>query len=419
MLLENANEIAKKLLKKGYVLEVESFISIEQSRRSLQNSLQKMQSERNRLAKRIGVIKGSGEDASKEIDESLKINKELESVEKQLNHVLEKRELIISEIPNVPDDSVPEGNNDSDNVEIRKWGEIHDPGFTQEDHVSIGASLKMIDFDTAARITGSRFVVLTDKIARLHRALIHFMIDLHTSEHGYTETYVPYMVNPKSLFGTGQLPKFAEDQFMISGDPSYYLIPTAEVPVTNLFSETIVDEDALPIKRVCHTPCFRREAGSYGKDTKGLIRQHQFEKVELVHVVKPDDSWRSLEELTSNAEEVLKRLKLPYRVVTLCGGDLGFSAAKTYDLEVWLPGQQKYREISSCSNFLDFQARRMRARWRNKSTGKPELVHTLNGSGLAVGRTLVAIIENYQEEDGSLVIPDALIKYMGGINKIT
>jgi seryl-tRNA synthetase len=313
---------------------------------------------------------------------------------------------------------VPDGKDENDNQEVRKWGKPKQFDFEPKDHVDIGENLGQIDFETASKITGSRFALMNGPMARLHRALIQFMLDLHTTEHGYTETYVPYIVNTDSLRGTGQLPKFEEDLFRLESEQAFYLIPTAEVPVTNIVRDVIVDADYMPRKYVCHTPCFRSEAGSYGKDTRGMIRQHQFEKVELVQVVLPEESWQAHEELTAHAEEVLKRLELPYRVMNLCAGDMGFSAAKTYDLEVWLPGQQKYREISSCSNFLDFQARRMKARWRNPETNKPELVHTLNGSGLAVGRTLVAIIENYQDASGRVHVPSALQPYMAGITVI-
>ena len=321
-------------------------------------------------------------------------------------------------MPNIPHASVPDGGSEADNVEVRRWGKPRVFDFDVKDHVDLGDALGQMDFETASKLTGSRFVVMSGAMARLQRALTQFMLDLHTSEHGYTETYVPFMVNSDSLRGTGQLPKFAEDLFKIEGEQNYYLIPTAEVPVTNIVRDVIVDADYMPRKYVCHTPCFRSEAGSYGKDTRGLIRQHQFEKVELVQIVKAEDSYQALEELTANAEEVLKRLELPYRVMALCAGDMGFSAAKTYDLEVWVPSQNTYREISSCSNFEAFQARRMQARWRNPETGKPELVHTLNGSGLAVGRTLVAVVENYQQADGSITIPEVLQGYMGGMKEI-
>jgi seryl-tRNA synthetase len=352
---------------------------------------------------------------------------ELEAVQQRLNDVL-------LGVPNLPHASVPVGRDENDNQEVRRWGEPRQFSFTPRDHVDLGDALGQLDFELAAKIAGARFAVMSGPLARLHRALIQFMLDLHTGEHGYTETYVPYMVNADSLRGTGQLPKFEQDLFQVSfgatrrkgadeaagnvPGESWYLIPTAEVPVTNIVRDTIVPAERLPLKHVAHTPCFRSEAGSYGKDTRGMIRQHQFEKVELVQIVSPNDSYAALEALTGHAETVLQRLELPYRVMALCSGDMGFSAAKTYDIEVWLPGQQKYREISSCSNFEDFQARRMQARWRNPQTGKPELVHTLNGSGLAVGRTLVAVMENYQEEDGSIRIPAALRPYLAGMERL-
>jgi seryl-tRNA synthetase len=325
---------------------------------------------------------------------------------------------VLLAVPNIPHASVPAGRDENDNAEVRRWGEPREFDFEVRDHVDVGAALGQLDFESAAKITGARFVVMRNGLARLHRALIQFMLDLHTREHGYTEVYVPYMVNRDSLFGTGQLPKFEEDQFALKGEQGYYLIPTAEVPVTNLARDTIVEAADMPLRFACHTPCFRSEAGSYGKDTRGMIRQHQFEKVELVQIVRPQDSYDALEALTGHAETVLQRLELPYRVMALCTGDIGFSSAKTYDLEVWLPGQQAYREISSCSNFESFQARRLMARWRNPDTGKPELVHTLNGSGLAVGRTLVAILENYQNADGSVTVPAALKNYMGGVDTL-
>jgi len=321
-------------------------------------------------------------------------------------------------VPNIPDASVPEGKDEEDNVEVRRWGEPRQFDFEPQDHVDVGQRIGGLDFDTAAKLTGSRFAVMTGPLARLHRALIQFMLDLHTAEHGYRETYVPYLVNADSLHGTGQLPKFEEDLFAIGGEHGYYLIPTAEVPVTNMVRDEIVEAERLPLRFAAHTPCFRSEAGSYGKDTRGMIRQHQFEKVELVQIVHPEKSFEALEELTGHAEKVLQLLGLPYRVMNLCAGDIGFSSCKTYDLEVWLPGQGKYREISSCSNFRDFQARRMQARWRNPETRKPELVHTINGSGLAVGRTLVAILENYQQADGSVAIPEALQPYMAGLKQL-
>jgi seryl-tRNA synthetase len=342
----------------------------------------------------------------------------LKQAETELEQLQRELEEIALGIPNVPHASVPDGKDERDNKEVRRWGEPRKFDFTPKDHVDVGAALELLDFDTAAKIAGARFVVMSGALARLHRALIQFMLDLHTREHGYTETYVPYLVNAESMRGTGQLPKFEADLFGVKGEQGYYLIPTAEVPVTNIVRDTIVEPGDMPRRYVCHTPCFRSEAGSYGKDTRGMIRQHQFEKVELVQIVRPADSYRALEELTGHAEQVLQRLELPYRVVALCAGDMGFAAAKTYDLEVWLPGQDRYREISSCSNFEDFQARRMQARWRNPETGKPELVHTLNGSALAVGRTLVAILENNQEADGHVRVPQALRPYLGGLDRI-
>jgi seryl-tRNA synthetase len=419
-LLRNDPEgVASSLAPRGYALDVKEFAELENRRKSLQTRQQELQAERNRSAKEVGRVKASGGDAAELIAQTAGLGEEIANVESSLEEVRRSLDHIVREIPNIPHGSVPAGDSEADNIEQRRWGTPTALAFEPLDHVSLGTGLGMMDFESATRLTGSRFVVLTNGIARMHRALIQFMFDVHTLEHGYEETYVPYLVNAESLFGTGQLPKFADDQFMTTGDPPYYLIPTAEVPVTNLFAGGILNAEELPVRRVCHTPCFRREAGSYGKDTRGMIRQHQFEKVELVQVVEPDKSWEALEELTGHAEVILQKLELPYRVVTLCSGDLGFSAAKTYDLEVWLPGQQCYREISSCSNFEAFQARRMQARWRNAATGKPELVHTLNGSALAVGRTLVAIIENYQLESGAVRIPSILQPYMGGVESIT
>jgi len=379
---------------------------------------QQFQQDRNAKSKAIGIAKSRGEDTAKLMKEVSDTGAALKQAEDELEQIQSELTEIALGIPNIPHVSVPDGKDENDNKELRRWGEPRQFGFTPKDHVDIGAALGMMDFDSAARITGARFVVMNGPLARLHRALIQFMLDLHTQEHGYTETYVPYMVNADSLRGTGQLPKFEKDLFALKGEQPYYLIPTAEVPVTNIVRDVIVEANDMPRKFVCHTPCFRSEAGSYGKDTRGMIRQHQFEKVELVQVASPQDSYQALEELTGHAEKVLQKLELPYRVVTLCTGDMGFSAAKTYDIEVWLPGQNKYREISSCSNFEDFQARRMQARWRNPQTGKPELVHTLNGSALAVGRTLVAIMENNQDEKGRIRVPDALSSYLGGMEAI-
>ena len=419
LLRSQPEALAQRLEIKGFTLDVQRLRSLDDQRKSLQTKMQDLQAERNRSAKEVGRLKAAGEDAATLIEQTSGISGRIGEIEGELEDVRRDLDALIQGIPNVPHESVPSGGNDADNEEVRRWSEPTTFEFEPVDHVSLGSGLGMMDFEVAAKITGSRFVVMSREIAKLHRALIQFMLDLHTKEHGYQETYVPYLVNSDSLFGTGQLPKFAEDQFMTAGDPAYYLIPTAEVPVTNLYAQSIVSEEELPIRHVCHTPCFRSEAGSYGKDTRGMIRQHQFEKVELVQLVRPDDSWPALEELTGHAETVLKRLELPYRVVVLCGGDLGFSSAKTYDLEVWLPGQNQFREISSCSNFESFQARRMQARWRNSASGKPELLHTLNGSGLAVGRTLVALMENYQDGNGAVVVPDVLRDYMGGLGKIS
>ncbi len=417
LLRSNLEQISNDLKRKNYDLDVSSFESLEEKRKHLQVETQELQSVRNQRSKEIGIAKGRGEDIAPlkalmdELATTLKQKEQdLHALQSQLNEWL-------MGIPNIPHESVPEGKTEDDNRVERTWSEPTQFDFEVKDHVALGEDLQQLDFEAAAKITGSRFVVMQHDIARLHRALIQFMLDMHTKQHGYTEVYVPYIVNSDSLHGTGQLPKFKQDLFELDIDNEYYLIPTAEVPVTNIWRDAIADTGQLPIKYVCHTPCFRSEAGSYGKDTRGLIRQHQFEKVELVQLVHPDKSWQALEELTGHAEAVLQTLELPYRVVTLCGGDLGFSAAKTYDLEVWLPGQDTYREISSCSNFLDFQARRMKARWKDKDT-KPQLLHTLNGSGLAVGRTLVAILENYQKKGGSVRIPKALVSYMGGVTEL-
>jgi len=418
LLRTEAESVAERLTVKKYILDVDQLRSLEEQRKGLQSGLQDLQAERNRSAKEVGQRKAAGEDVSDLIEQTSGLSGKISAIENDLEGVRSALDELMHGIPNIPHESVPVGDSDTDNEEVRRWGDPKAFAFEPADHVSLGSGLGMMDFELAAKITGSRFVVMSGAIARLHRALVQFMLDLHTTEHGYQETYVPYLVNANSLFGTGQLPKFAEDQFVTSGDPSYFLIPTAEVPVTNIYAREIVSEEELPIRHVCHTPCFRSEAGSYGKDTRGMIRQHQFEKVELVQLVRPEHSWDALEELTGHAETVLQRLELPYRVVTLCGGDLGFSSAKTYDLEVWLPGQNQYREISSCSNFESFQARRMQARWRNSSTSKPELLHTLNGSGLAIGRTLVALMENFQDANGSISVPDALRDYMGGLESI-
>jgi seryl-tRNA synthetase len=402
---------AAQLARRGFQLDVAVIARLEGERKELQVQTQELQQQRNQSSKAIGQAKAKGEDVQPLLDAVAHLGDELKAAESRLGELQEELNVILMGVPNIPDASVPEGKSEEDNVEVRKWGEPRAFDFEPKDHVDVGEGLGL-DFETAVKLTGSRFSVMTGPMARLHRALIQFMLDLHTSEHGYTEAYVPYLVNADSLRGTGQLPKFEEDLFKLSGEQEYYLIPTAEVPVTNMVRDTIVDR--LPLKFTAHTPCFRSEAGSYGRDTRGMIRQHQFEKVEMVQIVEPGTSMQALEELTGHAEAVLQKLGLPYRVVNLCGGDIGFSSCKTYDLEVWLPGQGKYREISSCSSFGDFQARRMQARWRNPETKKPELVHTINGSGLAVGRTLVAILENYQQADGSVTVPEALRGYMGG-----
>ena len=410
---QDITDTAARLARRGFQLDVNQISELEEKRKAIQTRTQELQSERNSKSKHIGIAKAKGEDIQPLLAQVANLGDQLKSAESELQAVQGELENILAGVPNLPHGTVPDGKDENDNVEVRQWGKPRHFDFTVHDHVDVGETLGQLDFETAAKITGSRFAVMSGQIARLHRALGQFMLDLHTLEHGYTETYVPFMVNAESLYGTGQLPKFEADLFKLSAEQAYYLIPTAEVPVTNIVRDVIIDADYMPRKYVCHTPCFRSEAGSYGKDTRGMIRQHQFEKVELVQVVKAGDSYQALEELTSHAEEVLRRLDLPYRTVALCAGDMGFSAAKTYDLEVWIPSQNTYREISSCSNFEDFQARRLKARWRNPATGKPELVHTLNGSGLAVGRTLVAILENYQQKDGGVSIPEALKSYCG------
>jgi seryl-tRNA synthetase len=415
---DELTQTAEQLARRGYSLDVTRINALEQQRKTIQVKTQELQAQRNKQSKEIGLAKSKGQDVQALMAAVNQINTELATAETQLAQIQIELDAVLMTIPNIPHSSVPDGKDETANVEIRQWGTPKKFEYTPRDHVDVGTTLGQLDFDTATKITGARFVVMSGQIARLHRALIQFMLDLHSQEHGYTETYAPYLVNAESLRGTGQLPKFEADLFKLAGEHEYYLIPTAEVPVTNIVRDVILDTHAMPRKFVCHTPCFRSEAGSYGKDTRGMIRQHQFEKVELVQIVEPEKSYQAHEELTAHAEEVLKRLELPYRVMALCAGDMGFSAAKTYDLEVWLPGQSKYREISSCSNFEDFQSRRMKARYRHPQTGKPELVHTLNGSGLAVGRTLVAILENYQQGNGSVHIPDALVNYMGGLTAI-
>ena len=407
--------VATQLRRRGLELDVTRIAELEERRKALQVRTQELQNTRNTRSKAIGKAKAAGEDIQPLLEEVATLGDRLKAGEAELAALQGELEAIALGIPNLPHPSVPDGRDEADNREERRWGEPPQFDFEPRDHVDLGSARGWMDFDVAAKLTGSRFVVLSGPLARLQRALTQFMLDTHTTEHGYTETYVPFMVNADSLRGTGQLPKFEADLFKLCGEMAYYLIPTAEVPVTNLVRDVIVEADAMPRRWVAHTPCFRSEAGSYGKDTRGMIRQHQFEKVELVQAVRPGESYQALEALTGHAEAILQKLGLAYRVVTLCTGDLGFSSAKTYDLEVWLPGQGKYREISSCSNFEDFQARRLQARWRNPETGKPELLHTLNGSGLAVGRTLVAVLENYQQADGSIRIPEVLRPYMGGM----
>jgi seryl-tRNA synthetase len=418
LLRTDLDAVARRLADRPYVLDQAAFRAIEDERKRVQTRTQELQAQRNALAKQIGQAKAKGGEVAALMAESAAANAELEGLEKALEGVQAKMAAFLATIPNVPHESVPAGKGAEDNVEVRRVGTPRTFGFAPKDHADLGTALGMLDFERAAKITGARFVVMSGAVARLHRAITQLMLDAHTQEHGYVEVYVPYMVNKDSAFGTGQLPKFEEDLFAVPrANERFYLIPTAEVPVTNLVRDEIVPLEKLPLKYVCHSPCFRSEAGAAGKDTRGMIRQHQFDKVELVQIVQPACSYDGLEELTGHAETILKRLELPYRTVTLCTGDMGFAAAKTYDIEVWLPGQNAYREISSCSNFEAFQARRMQARFRNEK-GKPEPVHTLNGSGLAVGRTLIAVLENYQNADGSITVPAALRPYTGGLEVI-
>jgi len=410
--------VADKLKKRGFVLDVAAVTSLEERRKALQVETEQLQNERNTRSKHIGKAKAAGEDIAPLLAEVENMKETLAAKEQALQAVQAEFDAVLFNIPNIPADAVPEGKDETANVEIRRWGTPRTFDFAVKDHVAIGEASGKLDFPTAVKLTGSRFAVMKGEIARLHRALIQLMLDTHTQEHGYVEVNVPYMVNKESAFGTGQLPKFEQDLFKLAGEQEYYLIPTAEVPVTNFVRDQIIEAAELPLKFACHSPCFRSEAGSYGKDTRGMIRQHQFEKVELVKLVSPEHSSQEHEALTRDAEVILQKLGLPYRVIILCGGDIGFSAEKTYDIEVWLPGQYCYREISSCSNFGDFQARRMQARWRNPATGKPELIHTINGSGLAVGRTLVAVLENYQNADGSVSVPEVLRPYMQGVHTI-
>jgi seryl-tRNA synthetase len=405
--------VAAGLKRRGFVLDEAAFRALEDERRKLQLRTEELQGKRNTLSKQIGVLKGKGEDASAVMAEVAGIPEEVKANEAALADVQGRQDEFLRRIPNIPRQEVPEGRSSDDNVEVRRWGEPRKFDFTVKDHVDVGAALGGMDFDTAAKLSGARFVVLKGQVARLQRAIAQLMLDVQTGEHGYTEVYVPYMVNAHCIDGVTNLEKFREDGFKVEGRDAF-LIPTAEVPVTNFVREEIVDAAKLPLKFACHSPCFRAEAGTYGKDTRGMIRQHQFDKVEIVQMVRAEASAEAHEELTRNAEAILQRLELPYRVMLLCTGDMGFASAKTYDLEVWLPGQDAYREISSCSNFEAFQARRMQARYRNEK-GKPEALHTINGSGLAVGRTLVAVLENYQNADGSVTVPRALVPYMGGV----
>jgi seryl-tRNA synthetase len=405
--------VAAALARRGFVLDVATFAALEEGRKAMQIDADRLRAERNANAKAVGQAKSKGLDAGGLLAAGEALGGQLQGIERRLEEIQAQVSELQMGLPNILHPSVPEGSDESANVEVRRWGVPRQFDFTPRDHVAIGERIGM-DFEAAGRISGARFVVMTGGLARLHRALAQFMLNLHTGVHGYREAYVPYLVHGTALVGTGQLPKFEQDLFAVRGDPGFYLIPTAEVPLTNLVRDQILGADSLPLKFVAHSPCFRSEAGAAGKDTRGMIRQHQFDKVELVHIVRPEDSYTALEELTGHAEAVLRALQLPYRALALCAGDTGPSSAKTYDLEVWLPSQQRYREISSCSNCESFQARRLQARWRNPATAKPELVHTLNGSGVAVGRALVAILENYQQADGSVNVPEVLLPYMGG-----
>ena len=422
---QDPDAVAAALDKRGYVFDIAAFTALDARRKKADIDSQNLLAERKSASKKIGQLVGQGvpvEEAKAQVNETLQsIASQIDELTEQAKQVQGELEELMLSVPNVPASEVPAGASEDDNVEVERWGTPREFQFPVKDHVELGEGVGQLDADTGSKITGSRFTVMYGELARMHRALIQFMMDLHTREHGYQEIYVPYIVNRDSLRGTGQLPKFEEDLFRLEGEQGYYLIPTAEVPVTNVARDRIFEDAELGdsgVRFACHSPCFRSEAGSYGRDTRGMIRQHQFEKVEMVQLVRPEQSDEALEQLTRHAESVLQALELPYRKVILCGGDIGFSARKTYDLEVWLPGQEAYREISSCSSFGDYQARRMQARWRNPATGKPELLHTLNGSGLAVGRTLVAILENYQQADGSVTIPEALRAYMGGVTQL-
>ena len=419
LLRSDLDQVVEKLKIKNFDFDADEFRKLEEERKHLQVSTENLQGERNSRSRAIGDAKGRGEDIQPLLDEVASLGAQLKAAEVELEALQSNLDAVLNGVPNIPDESVPAGNSEDDNIEVLTWGEIPTFDFEVRDHIDIGEALGGLNFERAAKLSGARFVSMTGPLVSMHRALIQLMINQHIQHHGYTEAYTPYLVNAAALYGTGQLPKFEQDLFHIkSENHDLYLIPTAEVPVTNFVADTIQEADKLPLKYVAHTPCFRSEAGSYGRDTRGMIRQHQFEKVELVQIVKPQDSMAALEALTGHAETILQMLGLPYRKVILCGGDLGFASTKTYDLEVWLPGQNAYREISSCSNMTDFQARRMQARWRNPETGKPELVHTLNGSGLAVGRTLIAIMENYQQADGSIRVPEVLQPYLHGMTEI-
>ncbi len=409
--------VKQQLDRRSYAFDAIAYEALESRRKDVQIKTQELQNEKNISAKSIGLAKAKGDDIKPLLDQVQHLGEQLKTAETELSEIQQEMTVLMEAIPNILDEIVPAGKSEDDNVEISCWGKIPEFSFPVKDHVDLGES-KGLDFELAAKITSARFAVLQGPLARLQRAIIQLMLNTHIEEHGYSETYVPFLVNADSLYGTGQLPKFEADLFKVNNDPDFYLIPTAEVPVTNIVRDVIVDAKEMPLKFVCHTPCFRSEAGAYGRDVRGMIRQHQFEKVEMVQIVSAKDSEKAHEELTNHAENILKKLNLAYRKVLLCAGDTGFSSSKTYDLEVWLPGQNKYREISSCSNFKDFQARRMQARWRNPESGKPELVHTINGSGLAAGRTLIAVMENYQDEQGRIHIPEALRPYMGGVEII-
>jgi len=418
LLRQDTEAVAANLARRGFEFDAGAYLALEQRRKSLQVETEDLRNERNTSSKNIGKAKAQGEDIAPLLAAVKNLGDKLENNEAELQTILAELRDIELGLPNLMSDDVPDGRSEEDNAEVRRWGEPTELGFEAKDHIELGENLGMLDFETASKISGSRFAVMRGQLARMQRALIQFMLDTHTQDHGYVETYVPYLVQYDALVGTGQLPKFEEDLFKTTTETPFYMIPTAEVPVTNFARDMIFEADQLPMRYTAHTPCFRSEAGSYGQDTRGMIRQHQFEKVELVQFVAAGDSERALEELTGHAEVILQRLELPYRVMALCAGDVGFGSAKTYDIEVWLPGQQKYREISSCSSYNDFQARRMQARRRNPDTGKPELIHTLNGSGVAAGRALIAVMENYQQADGSIRVPGALQPYMGGATTI-